>query len=155
MWAVYFVLRTKPPPNHLAIIFKGGDYLSKGDRSGSSRGYFVTTLTTFLVYFCPPEGQKNYLDNYLLFWSTLGSYVAHGMRMSVSAMFFVLIATPPGPHGGSCLVVHSGHPPHIVTHLIHEYHVDIPWICMPSCGFHDGRWVGEIWGIWCALGWSV
>jgi hypothetical protein len=60
-----------------------------------------------------------------LFWPT-GSYVAHGMRMTVLSMFFVLIATPLGSHGGSCLVVHSGHPPHIVTHLMHEYHVNTP-----------------------------
>jgi hypothetical protein len=29
-----------------------------------------------------------------LFWPT-GSYVAHGMRMTVASIFFVLIATPP------------------------------------------------------------
>ncbi len=45
--------------------------------------------------------------------------------------------------------------PHTVIHHIHEYDEDIPRICMPSCGFHDRRWVGEIWGIWCAWGWSV
>jgi hypothetical protein len=61
-----------------------------------------------------------------LFWP-MCSYVAHGMGMSVFSRFFVLIATPLGSHGGSCLG-HLGHPPNIVTHLIHEYHVDIPWI---------------------------
>jgi hypothetical protein len=86
-----------------------------------------------------------------LFWST-DSYVDHGMRMTVSSMLFVLIATPLGWHGGSGLVIHSGHPPLIVTHLIHEYHVNIRWISVPSCGFHDRRWVGEIWDIWCASG---
>jgi hypothetical protein len=70
-----------------------------------------------------------------LFWPT-GSYVAHGMRMTVSSMISVLIATPLGLHGGSCLFAHTGHFPHIVTHLIHEYHVNIPWISMPSHGFH-------------------
>ena len=69
-----------------------------------------------------------------LFWPT-GSYVAHGMRMTVSSMFFVLIGTLLGLHGGASLVVHSGHPPHTVTHLIHDYDVDIPWIGVPPCGF--------------------
>ncbi len=71
-----------------------------------------------------------------LFWPT-GFNVAHGMKMFVSSMFFVLIATPLDLHGGSGLVVHSGHPPHTVTHVIHEYHVDIPWISMPLCGFRS------------------
>jgi hypothetical protein len=36
------------------------------------------------------------------------------------------------------LFVHSLHPPLIVTQHIHEYHVDIPWVSMPSLGFrHD------------------
>ncbi len=64
-----------------------------------------------------------------------GSYVAHSMRMTISSMFFVLIATPLVLHGGSCFVVHSDHPPHIVTRLIHLYHANIPWISMPLCGF--------------------
>jgi hypothetical protein len=51
----------------------------------------------------------------------------------------VFIATPLVLHGGAGLLVHSGHSPHIVTHLIHEYHVNIPWISMPLHGFHDGR----------------
>jgi hypothetical protein len=53
-----------------------------------------------------------------LFWP-MGLYISHGMRMTVASMFYVLIATPLGSHGGSCHVVYSGHPPHIVTHLIH------------------------------------
>ncbi len=74
--------------------------------------------------------QNTYLG---LFWP-MNSYIGHGMRTTVSSMFFVLIATPLCLHGGSCLIVLSGHPPHIVTHLIHEYHVNIPWISMPLCG---------------------
>jgi hypothetical protein len=70
-----------------------------------------------------------------IFWPT-GSYVANGVRMTVLSMFYVLIATPLASHGGSCLVAHSGHPPHIVAHLIHEYHVDIPRIWVPSRGVH-------------------
>ncbi len=88
-------------------------------------------------------GHTNVSQNTFLglFWST-GSYIAHGMRMTVSSMFFVLIATPLGLHGGLCLlVVHSGHPPYIVTHQIHEYHVDIPWIPMSLRGFHGTTWV--------------
>ena len=38
-------------------------------------------------------------------------------------------------HGGADLVVHSGHPPHTITHLIHKYHVNILWISVSLCGF--------------------
>ncbi len=75
--------------------------------------------------------QNTFLDLFV----PMGSYIAHGMRMTISSMFYVLIATPLGLHGGSSLVVHSGHPPHIVTHLIHEYHDDIPWVSVPLHGF--------------------
>jgi hypothetical protein len=78
-------------------------------------------------------------NKFLGLFSPTGSYVDHVMRMTVSSMFFGLIATPLGLHGGSGLVVHSGHPPHIVTHLIHEYHDNIPWIHVPLNGFHDRR----------------
>ena len=37
-----------------------------------------------------------------------------------------------GSHGGSGLVVHSSHPPHIATHHIHEYQISIRWISVPS-----------------------
>jgi len=37
-----------------------------------------------------------------------------------------------GLHGGSGLVVHSSHPPDIVSHHIHEYQVDIGLISLPS-----------------------
>ncbi len=86
-------------------------------------------LLFFGTHKCAPE---TFL---VLFWP-MGSYVARVMRMTVSSIFFVLIATPLDLHGGSCFVVHSGNPPHIVIHLIHEYHVNISWICVPSCGFH-------------------
>jgi hypothetical protein len=58
---------------------------------------------------------------------------------------FVLITTPLGLHSGSCLVVHSGNPLHLVTHLIHEYHVDTPWISMPLRGFHSTTQVAIKW----------
>jgi hypothetical protein len=60
--------------------------------------------------------QNNFLG---LIWPT-GSYVAYGMRMTVSSMFFVLFVTALGLHGDAGFVLHSGHPPHIVTHLIHK-----------------------------------
>ena len=46
-------------------------------------------------------------------------------------------------HGGADLVVHSGHPPHTITHLIHEYHVNITQISMSFCGFHGMAWVAK------------
>jgi hypothetical protein len=70
----------------------------------------------------------------------MGSYVAHGIRMTGSSMFLVLIATPLVLHGRAGLVVHSGHHPHIVKHLIHEYHVNIPWI---SCCYVASMTGGE------------
>jgi hypothetical protein len=56
------------------------------------------------------------------------SYVHHGTRMTVSFMFCALVASY-----GVRMVVQSCQPlgsisPHLNTSLIHEYHVDIPWI---------------------------
>jgi hypothetical protein len=48
------------------------------------------------------------------------------MRKTFSFMFFMLIATPLGLHGGAGLAFLSGHPPHIISHLVYEYHVNIP-----------------------------
>jgi hypothetical protein len=89
-----------------------------------------------LVLYSFVLGHTNMSQNTFLglYWPT-GSYVAHGMRMAISSMFFVLIATPLVLHSGSRIVVHPGHPLHIVTHLIREYHVDIPWISVLSHGF--------------------
>ena len=46
-------------------------------------------------------------------------------------------------HGGVGLVVCSGHPPYTITHLIREYHADIPWISMSSCGFCGTAYVAK------------
>jgi hypothetical protein len=35
------------------------------------------------------------------------------------------------------------HPPHIVTQHIHEYHVDIPWVSVPSLGFRHGSAIAK------------
>jgi hypothetical protein len=47
--------------------------------------------------------------------------------------------SPPGLHSGSgaSLVVHLGLPLHIITHHIHAYHVDIPWIGVQSPVFRN------------------
>ena len=71
-----------------------------------------------------------------LFWLS-SSCASHGMR-TVSSMFFVLIATPPGLHDGACPFRGQSMFPHIVIHhIIREYDDDIPWICVPSRGFRD------------------
>jgi hypothetical protein len=110
------------------------------------RYFYMANCNTSVIFPCLPGvvllfgGTHKCVPKHIswFFWPT-GSCVAHGMRMTVSSMFFVLIATPLGLHGGSCLGIHSGQHPHLVTYLIHEYHVDIPWISMPLRGFHDGR----------------
>jgi hypothetical protein len=71
----------------------------------------------------------------------MGSFVDPRMRMTVHPCVFAY-ANPLGLHGGSCLVVHSGHPSHMVTYLIHEYHVNILWISVPSRGFRGTTLVG-------------
>jgi hypothetical protein len=38
-------------------------------------------------------------------------------------------------HGGADLVLHSGNPPHSLTHHVHEHQVDIQWISMLLCTF--------------------
>ena len=40
--------------------------------------------------------------------------------------FFVLLASYRLHMVVQTFVVHKGHPPHNIIHLIHEYHVDIP-----------------------------
>ena len=68
--------------------------------------------------------------------SSTYSYVHHGTRMTASFMFCALVGSY-----GVCMVVravlvnHSGQSPLTLTHLIHEYHVDIPWIGVRSSGF--------------------
>jgi hypothetical protein len=59
--------------------------------------------------------------------------------MTVSFLFFVLIVTPLGLHGGSRPYGGQSMFPHIVIHHICEYDDNIPWFCMPLHGFHDGR----------------
>jgi hypothetical protein len=46
-------------------------------------------------------------------------------------------------HGGAGLVVHSSHSPHLLTHHIHEYQVDILWISMLPCSFHGAKGGGD------------
>ena len=53
--------------------------------------------------------------------------------------FFVLLASYRRQMVVQTFVVHTGHPPHSVTHLIHEYHVDIPWISVPLHRFCGTR----------------
>jgi hypothetical protein len=85
--------------------------------------YYSLWLSSVVLLFFGTH--KCVLNKFLgLFWP-MDSCVDHGIRMTVSSMFFVLIATPLGSHEGSCLVIHSGHPPHIVTLLIHEYHGNV------------------------------
>jgi hypothetical protein len=62
-----------------------------------------------------------------IFWSFLanGFLCSSWYETDCLIHVFVLIATLLGLHGGAGLVIHSGHPPHIATHLIHEYHVNI------------------------------
>jgi hypothetical protein len=61
----------------------------------------------YLVLYSFLGGHTNVSQNTFLglFWST-GSYIAHGMRMTVLSMSYVLIATSLGLHGGSCPVIH-------------------------------------------------
>ncbi len=40
-----------------------------------------------------------------------------------------------GSHGGACSDAHPSHPPHIATHHIHQYQVDIRWVSVPSRRF--------------------
>jgi hypothetical protein len=95
----------------------------------------MTNLANIVLYSSFLEHTNVPQNTFLgLIWP-MGLYVDHGMRMTASSMFFVLIATPLGLHGGSCIVLQSGHTPHIVIHLIHEYHVNFPWISIPSLGF--------------------
>jgi hypothetical protein len=68
-----------------------------------------------------------------VFWPT-GSYVPHGMRMTIPSMLFVLIAIPLGLHGHSCPYQDQSMFPHIVIHHILEYDDIVPWICMPGLG---------------------
>jgi hypothetical protein len=66
------------------------------------------------------------------------SYVAYSMRMT--RLIHVLCASSQlqGPHGGGGLVTPPGpFSPHMVTHLFHEYHVDIPWFSVLLRGFGD------------------
>jgi hypothetical protein len=53
--------------------------------------------------------------------------------------FFVLLASYRHQMVVQTFVVHTGHLPHNTIHLIHEYHVNIPWISVPLRGFRDMR----------------
>ena len=48
-----------------------------------------------------------------------------------------------GLHGGAVLVDHLGHSPLTLTHLIHEYHIDIPWNSVLWHRFCDTRILEE------------
>jgi hypothetical protein len=48
-----------------------------------------------------------------------------------------------GLHGGAVLVDHSGHSPLTLTHLIHEYHDDIPWNSVPTRGLRGATFVAK------------
>ena len=75
------------------------------------------------------------------------SYVDHGTRMTLSSMFCLYASSQLwGSHGGAVLdnhYVHSGYSSLTLTHLIHEYHVDIPWNSVPSCGFRGAPLVAK------------
>ncbi len=60
-----------------------------------------------------------------LFWP-MGSHVAYGMRMTVSSMFYVLIATPLGLHGGSFPYQFQSMVAYILKCHIREYDDNIP-----------------------------
>jgi hypothetical protein len=53
--------------------------------------------------------------------------------------FFVLLASYGHQMVVQTFVVHTGHPPHNIIHLLHEYHVDIPWISVPLRRFCGTR----------------
>ncbi len=64
------------------------------------------------------------------------SYVDLYIKMSASSCtFLVLMASYGRRMVVQIFVVHTGHPPHNIMHLLHEYHVDIPWISVPSRRF--------------------
>ena len=63
------------------------------------------------------------------------SYVVGGIRMTRLIHVLCACGQPWGLHGCAVLMDHSGHSPLTLTHLIHEYHVDIPWIGVRSSGF--------------------
>jgi hypothetical protein len=48
-------------------------------------------------------------------------------------------------HGGAGLVIHLGHLPHLLTHHIHEYQVDIKWISILQCSFCGMRGERKKW----------
>jgi hypothetical protein len=62
------------------------------------------------------------------------SYIDVDIKMNDSFMFFVLLASY-----RLCMVVHlllsTWAILPTITHPIHEYHVDIPWISVSLCGF--------------------
>ena len=88
-----------------------------------------------LVLYSFVLGHTNMSQNTFLCLSlTTGSYMAHGMRMTISSMFFMLIATPLVLHGGcrpSCQLRPSS--PHSNT--------SNPWIsCWYSMDSHAVVW---------------
>jgi hypothetical protein len=72
-------------------------------------GHTNVSQNTFLGLFCP-----------------MGSYIGHGMRMTVSSVFFCAYCHSSGFTWWFIPYSPPGHAPHIVTHLIHEYHVNSP-----------------------------
>jgi hypothetical protein len=54
------------------------------------------------------------------------SYVAGGIRMTRLIHVLCACGLLQGSHGGAVLFDHVSHSPLTLTHLIHEYHVDIP-----------------------------
>ena len=71
-------------------------------------------------------------------WNRLSatySYVAGGVRMTCLIHVLCACGLLQGLHGCAVLLDHSGHSPLTLTHLIYEYHVDIPWNSVPSRGF--------------------
>jgi hypothetical protein len=63
--------------------------------------------------------------------------------MTVSFMFCALVASYGVRMVGAVLVNNSGQSPLTLTHLIHEYHVDIPWIGVHSRGFCSATLVAK------------
>ena len=83
----------------------------------------------FLVFIFFSHNYKNvsHMTDFNRLSPTYSSVDFH-TKMSASCAFFVLLASyrlHMVVHA-DLVVIHSGHPPHSVTHLIHEYHVDIP-----------------------------
>jgi hypothetical protein len=73
--------------------------------------------------------------------SSTYSYVSHGIRMTCLIHVLCACGLLQGSHGDAVLVDHLGYSPLTLTHLIHEYHVNIPWNSVPLRGFRGATLV--------------